>query len=345
MIARIGDVEAPGIFISRLESIHVMRGIAAASVMMCHLTYGNDNFREKLPEFSSLFSYGYLGVWMFFVISGFVIPFAMKGLGYRFPKSAWPFFLRRIVRLEPPYVISVFLAFAIAYVAAHTPGYRGEPVSSDLLTFLTQFVYLAPWFDKPWINGVAWTLAIEFQYYSLMLIIGPLLLSGTKGRLLFLLAIIVVSSLLIRDTRVVFVYLPCFGLGFAALLYYEKQLRFFQFALLTAVLGALVVHNLGLEPAVVAVASVALIFVPIRKPIPFLSFLGSISYSLYLVHTPVGDRVINLTTRLPNSIWLQLAGLAVAVVATTATAFALWRLVEGPSTALSKTISETATPA
>lgn len=341
MESRIGDVEAPGILIRRLESIHMMRGIAAFSVMMCHLTYANGNFREKLPAFSSLFSYGHLGVWMFFVISGFVIPLAMKGLGYQFPASAWPFFLRRIVRLEPPYIISVFLAFVLGYAAARTPGYHGAPFSPDLQTFLVQFVYLAPWFHKPWIDGVAWTLAIEFQYYILMLIIGPLLLSGSKHKLVMLFVLVVASSLLIKDERAVFVYLPCFGLGFASLLYYEKRLNFVSFCGLIVALGVLVSYNLSIASAVVAVGSVALIFLPIRKPVPVLSFLGTISYSLYLVHTPIGDKFINLTTRLPAMGWLQLLGLVAAIGASVGVACALWWFVERPSTALSKTISET----
>jgi peptidoglycan/LPS O-acetylase OafA/YrhL len=341
MVSRIGDVEAPGILIGRLESVHVMRGIAASSVMMCHLTYANENFRAKLPSFSSLFSYGHLGVWMFFVISGFVIPFAMKGLGYRFPASAWPFFLRRIVRLEPPYIISVFLAFALAYVAARTPGYRGAPFSLDLQTFLVQFVYLAPWFHRPWINVVAWTLAIEFQYYILMLFIGPLLVSGSRYKLVLLFAFVVASSLLIKDERAVFRYLPCFGLGFASLLYYEKRLNFVSFCGLIVALGVLTSYNVNIAAAVVAVGSVALIFLPIRKPVPILSFLGTISYSLYLVHPLIGGKLVNLTTRLPAIGWLQLLGLVGAVAASLGTAYALWWLVEKPSTWLSRTVSET----
>jgi peptidoglycan/LPS O-acetylase OafA/YrhL len=73
--------------------------------------------------------------------------------------------------------------------------------------------------DKPWINGVAWTLAIEFQYYILMLIIGPLLLSNSKISIVLLFALVVASSLIIRDGRAVCLYLPCFGLGFASFLY------------------------------------------------------------------------------------------------------------------------------
>jgi peptidoglycan/LPS O-acetylase OafA/YrhL len=110
-----------------------------------------------------------------FVISGFVIPYAMYSASYRITDGAWPFLLRRIVRLEPAYIVSLFLAFVLAYAVARTPGYRGPPEPS-LKDFLLQFVYLAPWFDVPWLDDVAWTLAIEFQFYLFMLI-APLLLS------------------------------------------------------------------------------------------------------------------------------------------------------------------------
>lgn len=335
---RIGDVEAPGILISRLETIHAMRGIAAFSVMMGHLIYFNTNFQVKWPTFSSPFYYGYLGVFMFFVISGFVIPFSMKGLNYKFPKSAWPFFLRRLVRLEPPYLVSVFVAFAIGYAAARTPGYLGAPYSIDIQTFMAQFIYLAPWFNKPWINPVAWTLAIEFQYYILMLFIGPLLLSSSKIKLVSFFVLIVAASLLITEPRAVFRYLPCFGLGFASFLYYNKQLNSACFAALIAVLGLLVGYILNIPTGIVSVGSVALIFLPISKPIPVLSALGTISYSLYLVHVPIGDRIINLTTRLPAAAW-QVVGLIGAAAASISVAYALWRFIEMPSTSLAKEIN------
>jgi peptidoglycan/LPS O-acetylase OafA/YrhL len=61
----------------RLESIQIMRGIAATMVMIHHFTYANPSFAASFPDFTALFQYFSLGVWMFFVISGFVIPYAV----------------------------------------------------------------------------------------------------------------------------------------------------------------------------------------------------------------------------------------------------------------------------
>src|SRR5262249_17496530 len=133
----------------RLESVQIMRGIAASAVMLLHLT-DNDNFRAVFPKFSLLFSHGDLGVYVFFVISGFVIPHSMDAMNYRIGRDAGSFVLRRIVRLEPAYIIMLFLAFTIAFLAARTPGYQGAPFAPSLKEFLLQFLYLGPWFNVHW---------------------------------------------------------------------------------------------------------------------------------------------------------------------------------------------------
>jgi peptidoglycan/LPS O-acetylase OafA/YrhL len=92
-----------------------MRGIAASMVMLWHFTSDSDSFRSAFPSVSWLFFYGDLGVWMFFAISGFVIPYAMDAMKYPIKSGAWPFFVRRLVRLEPPYIISVFLALSRSF--------------------------------------------------------------------------------------------------------------------------------------------------------------------------------------------------------------------------------------
>ncbi|HEX4239759.1 MAG TPA: hypothetical protein VHZ64_17730 [Xanthobacteraceae bacterium] len=50
----------------RLESIQIMRGIAATMVMVHHFTYANPKVAALFPAFTGLFKYSSLGVWMFF---------------------------------------------------------------------------------------------------------------------------------------------------------------------------------------------------------------------------------------------------------------------------------------
>jgi peptidoglycan/LPS O-acetylase OafA/YrhL len=266
---------------------------------------------------------------MFFVISGFVIPYAMYSMNYRIGDDAWPFLLRRIVRLEPAYIVSVFVAFALAFVATRTPGYGGPPQPS-LTGFLLQFLYLCDWFHVRWLIDPAWSLAIEFQFYLFMLIAAPLLLSRSMPVKIFFFAAALAASLLIPDKRAVFHYLPCFAIGFAVFLFYVKRIGFSILLALCVACSAITALESGISIAVAATITASLIFIPIQRPVPVLSFLGTISYSLYLVHTLVGVRIVNLAMR-TSSQWIYLAGLAAAIIASLSAAIALWYFVERPS--------------
>ena len=326
----------------RLESVQVMRGIAASMVMLCHLTYANGNFQSVFPSFSLLFSYGWLGVTMFFVISGFVIPHGMDAMNYRIRSDAWPFFLRRLVRLEPPYIVSVFLAFTIAYAAAQSSSYHGAPFAPSFKEFLLQFLYIGPWFNVPFINDVAWTLAIEFQYYVLMLFAAPLILSPSNVLKVIFFSAVISLSVLVRDQRALFLYLPCFAVGFSIFLFYSQRIGVKTFVGLCGLFVALTALNQGIPQAVMGTISAGLILLPLNRPLPALSFFGTMSYSLYLVHTPVGDRVINLAMR-ASSNWVQLGGLVAGIGLSLFVAMMLWYFIERPSHLRAKRVLATNT--
>ena len=80
-----------------------LRGFAALAVVLFHLLIAvNQTAGDWIwPVFEKLFSYGHLGVDMFFVISGFVIRLSVRNaehtLGYLFR-----FAVRRSIRLDPP---------------------------------------------------------------------------------------------------------------------------------------------------------------------------------------------------------------------------------------------------
>jgi peptidoglycan/LPS O-acetylase OafA/YrhL len=96
------------------------------------------------------------------------------------------------------------------------------------------------------------------------------------------------------------------------------------------VCSALTALESGIPIAVAAAISAVLIFIPIHRPVAVFSFLGTISYSLYLVHTLIGVRIVNLAMR-TSSQWIYLAGLAAAIIASLSAAIALWYFVERPS--------------
>lgn len=110
-----------------------------------------------------------IGVPLFFVISGMILglPFARYWLQAGPAVSLKRYFLRRITRLEPPYIAALLLLFVLKYI-----GHRGE-IGEMFPHLATSLVYLHNIFYRELssINPVAWSLEVEVQFY----ILAPLL--------------------------------------------------------------------------------------------------------------------------------------------------------------------------
>jgi peptidoglycan/LPS O-acetylase OafA/YrhL len=277
--------------------------------------------------------YGYLGVDVFFVISGFVIPYAMAARGYRLRTDGLRFFLARIVRLEPPYLASVLLCVALPYVAHLMPWSRGELPHTDLRDVLLHAAYLVPWVNgAEWLNAAYWTLAIEFQYYIIMLFIAPALIGGSHSNVrLLLLGTLAAALLLGGDLRLVFAYLPLFAFGFLTFLWFERRLHGVEIALWAAVFAVTCSWTVGIDDMLSGLFAAALILAPWPRDIRLLTIAGSLSYSLYLIHNPIGVRVFTIVERLPARPTFQVAGIAVAVLISLIAAYVFHALAEAPS--------------
>jgi peptidoglycan/LPS O-acetylase OafA/YrhL len=155
----------------RLQSIDALRGIAALGVVLYHAvmqTAGavpNNFFRWPVKLLQFVSSFGYIGVFLFFVISGFCIHLQWaKSRATQQPQAVQfgSFWRRRIRRLYPPYVIA-FALFML--MAALTTGINVTHFFVyDLVMHLLMLHNLDPNTCYS-INGVFWTLAIEEQLY------------------------------------------------------------------------------------------------------------------------------------------------------------------------------------
>jgi peptidoglycan/LPS O-acetylase OafA/YrhL len=315
----------------RLAHVDYMRGLAALAVMWFHFTTANDDCPPGLLKMSG--HYGYLGVDVFFVISGFVIPYAMAARGYRLRTDALRFFLARIVRLEPPYLASVMLCVALPYVAYLTPWSRGDLPDTDLRDVVLHAAYLVPWVNGAgWLNAAYWTLAIEFQFYIIMLFIAPALIGGSQSSArLLLLGTLAAALLLGGDLRLVFAYLPLFAFGFLTFLWLERHLHGIEIALWAAVFAGACSWTVGIDDMLSGLLAAALILAPWPRGIRLLTIAGSLSYSLYLIHNPIGGRVFTIVERLPAWPIFQVAGIAMAVMVSLIAAYAFHALAEMPS--------------
>jgi peptidoglycan/LPS O-acetylase OafA/YrhL len=171
----------------RLDSIDVLRGIAAFSVALYHI-WGHDGgyafhsigvvpqtLNPTLFDYLiSPFRWGYLGVSLFLVLSGFCIhlPYARKKHekgDYSF--RGRQFFARRIWRLYPAYIVAVVGTSIVLWIASSFPSLNVEkrmaiPTFADVVGHLTMaHGFIEEQFYS--IVSVFWSLSLEFQLYLL----------------------------------------------------------------------------------------------------------------------------------------------------------------------------------
>lgn len=319
----------------RLASVDALRGIAAFSVVLCHYV-GSSGF---VPEgwLQQYALYGRYGVHVFFVISGFVIPYALYRQKFDLRRDGLTFIIRRLIRLEPPYLIVAALSTLLLYVSQQMPWYHGPTREHLLFDLALHPFYLVPWFGGQWSNLVFWSLAIEFQYYFLALAIAPLILSHRHLIQRGGLALMFILALASKDDRLVFIYLPLFGFGFVGFLYIRRAMPPLEaFAWLTVY--AVLCNNIpdGRIVAVVGLLTiVAIVFTNITAR-PLLA-LGTISYSLYLVHVPIGVRIMNGANRIDaHNTAFEAFVIAAGILLSILAAYTLWRWIEYPSIAASR---------
>lgn len=163
-------ITSSGSFIPEIDGL---RFIAIASVVLYHLSgfltskITNQVNNLDFSFLSHLLSHGHMGVPLFFSISGFVLgmPFAKFHLGNGSIISLKKYFLRRLTRLEPPYIlVMTILLFGSVYVA------KTISLNEAISSYLSSIIYSHNIFFPeilPKLNAVVWSLEIEIQFYIL----------------------------------------------------------------------------------------------------------------------------------------------------------------------------------
>jgi peptidoglycan/LPS O-acetylase OafA/YrhL len=155
---------------ARSERIDQLRGVAALAVVACHL--GVSAFRDA-PNLGGspweglglVLGFGYLGVPLFFVLSGYCIHLPQaRRLAARDPAASTPnwrhFFVRRFWRLYPPYLAALGVALLLLLAV------NGElPVSGGAVVAQALLVHTLHPASFDGLNPPAWSLAVEAQLY------------------------------------------------------------------------------------------------------------------------------------------------------------------------------------
>lgn len=186
----------------KLQSIQLLRGIAALLVVFYHawglqlLTIGPQNSASGL--LGGIFSSGYAGVDLFFVISGFIMVWVTRkaepGLA-----GVGEFLFSRVTRIYPIWWVAAALAAAyyifLNVPDANDPAWRAAIQQGEGHLFLLKSFFLVPQPDLP-VLSLGWTLIHEMYFYAVFALLLLLPRTLLPAALLVWGGVIVAASLL-----------------------------------------------------------------------------------------------------------------------------------------------------
>lgn len=356
----------------RIEFAHALRGIAAAFVVIYHifvvfwfynadlrvytqlpLYQGEISFISKALYQAQFFNYGAYGVALFFLISGFVMPYALRR------QTRLQFLTARLFRIWPTYLAGLCVSLLAIYIANTMQLTHFFP---DRRTVLASILIAPNLFSVNSIDGVIWTLEIEVRFY-LLIALFPMLMKGGRCLLLFAGLFMLFSTIFIHKPNHVliqrfmyvaefnsiffsFMFIGClfnyllnktinikqFSVGLAGLLsafLYLRYINLYQYPFSTQDLLAYLI----------ALATFA-VFYRCRNYIRFPSVfirLADISYPLYACHAILGYVYLTVFMR-----YLPYPSLALAsyLVLLLTVSYALHVMIELPSNAFGKNIAK-----
>ncbi len=147
----------------RLGALDGLRGVAVLLVLWYHV-WEISWLPAPVPWLQFVPETGFVGVLLFFFLSGFVIAYPfLRAQASAGPPPSWRHFAwRRALKIVPSYALSIALAFAIGYA-------QRQPGGANAWDVVTHLLFVHTWFDATYgsINGVLWTLAVEVEFYAL----------------------------------------------------------------------------------------------------------------------------------------------------------------------------------
>ncbi|WP_051346450.1 acyltransferase [Bradyrhizobium sp. th.b2] len=329
---------------TRVPILDLLRLAAVGAVILYHYGFwgpaSHGVQQVAMPYLATVAQYGFLGVPVFFAISGFVIAYSAEG------RTPVGFAIARFSRIYPTFVICMTLTFLATLLVGHAWFHVtwGQ--------WLANLFIAAPMFGQPYMDDAYWSLVIEVVFYVW---VALFLAWGIFPRRI---DTIIVAWIAITFVNELTLDIPLFEKLFMAddsgffavgLLIYEhyrgrRDTRLYS--LLTLAMGTatfqavhklerLGVHTHGsFDPMVVTaicIVSLGIVFAATRiKSVPLpaglVSAVGGITYPLYLLHLQLGYVTLLAITPTPDALSTALVLTAVVVLA-----WFVWRFLEAPA--------------
>lgn len=330
-LSHFSRVTSSGRFIPEIDGF---RFIAIASVFLFHLTgqmsvksrhfTAADTAHDWLAGFTG---HGDHGVPLFFVISGFILglPFAVQHLLGGRPVNIREFYFRRLTRLEPPYILALLLLSA-ALLLVKVDTFR------HLLPHLIASIFYLhnlAFGQMSTVDGVAWSLEVEIQFYLLAPLLALLFtVRDVRARRGLLVGLSVLATALqyrffFEDGSGLFLspqlilslayFIQYFLVGFLLADIYvtdwrqkpERHWRWDIAAAVTAALLLLTSKSMVVSHLVLPWLALALYVSVFRSVLAnavltnrWLTTIGGMCYSIYLLHFPIISLVYRHTQSL-----------------------------------------------
>src|SRR5665213_1305948 len=330
--------------VSRVGGLDLLRLAAVGAVVLYHYGFwgpaSNGMPQVAVPSLASFAQYGFLGVPVFFIISGFVIAYSAEG------RTAVGFGIARFSRIYPTFLFCMTLTFLATLIL----GASHFEVSAAQW-FANVFI-AAPALGQAYVDTSYWSLVIEVVFYAWVALFIALGLFPRRIDLIILawLCITFANELTIDAPIVEKVFMAddsgFFAVGLLIYEYHRGRRDARLYGLMAVSIGTAVfqaihklerigVHTSGsFDPNIVAaicLVSIAVIFLATRLrrlPLPsgVILAVGGMTYPLYLLHMQTGYVIFLAIGPSRNPALAATLIQCGAVVL----ALAVWRFVERP---------------
>jgi len=345
----------------RFLFIDGLRGVAAMMVVFFHmkLILSDAVGRWFPPWLDTLFGHGDLGVDVFFVLSGFVIAHSIRDGDHTF-QYLGKYALRRSIRLDPPLWAAILLEIVLIQVSLYFYPDLGTKTPT-LKQVLVNIAYLQEMLHVGNVIAVLWSLTYEVQFYfiSVSFLVAVRLIRRWDVQIPWS-KVFAYSLMVLAYTYSIAIYQNLVPTPLRGI-FLERWFQFFLGVMAWAVLRhklpqwvfvmawtVCLVSTLVLAPSgyrtqsslCALLISALILWVGSSGRMDRLlsgnvsQFLGKISYSLYLLHLPIGWRFGSLMKRLAGNELSVIIGTTVFVGSVAASVFAAWlmhRILEAPS--------------
>ncbi len=339
----------------RFVLVDALRGVAATWVVLCHAIIGGHlpDLAARLPRpVVALMEAGRVPVSIFFVLSGFVIAYSVSRheVNARFVGR---FALRRSIRLDPPYWAAIALTLAIGYASQFFVAGKVYPLPEPW-SVAAHLLYLQEILGAPEINIAFWTLCLEVQFYLVFCLLLALAHrfrrdeADRRSTLAIFVPVMMVSAAWpLRIAPFASLepwFLPSwygFLVGMAACWAMLRIIPAWLFVAYVLLLCVGVARYPDIN-VITCILTASLLYLAARLGtlstwlgFRWLLFLGSISYSLYLMHNPITGAFYRVAYRLTGrGAAAELAWFAPMIAVNVAVAYGFWWLFERTSMAL-----------